>query len=112
VSDAAFSRMEKDLEDLQLRMRAVESVETPRQKELVGELRNLRDKVSNMDVKGTEVTQVRLKNIEDDIHDIREALLRQDAEKRADRRVVLGALLAAATAIGLVVVQLAIQVVK
>jgi hypothetical protein len=105
VSDAAFDRLERQVENLQLRLREVENVDTPRQRELVSELRTLRDKIERMDVQGTEVTRVRLKNIEDDIHEIKDALLRQDAEKRADRRVMLGALLAAVTAVGLVIVQ-------
>jgi hypothetical protein len=105
VSDAAFARLEREVENLQLRLREVENVDTPRQRELVGELRSLREKIERMDIQGTEVTRERITNIKDDVSEIKEALLRQDAEKRADRRVMLGALLAAVTAVGLVIVQ-------
>jgi hypothetical protein len=101
------SRLERDVEDLLIRIRILENIAPQR---LVEELRALDRRVQQMDTEGTRVTQIQLQDVKEDIVDMKAALLRQETEKRADRRVVLGALLAAATAIGLVIVQLVIQV--
>jgi hypothetical protein len=99
-------RLQRDLEDLTLRVRTLENVDTPIQRQLVADLRATQAKITEMDVQGTRVTQVRLSNIEEDMRDIKATLQRQEDNKLADRRVVLGALMAAAVAIALAIVQL------
>jgi uncharacterized coiled-coil DUF342 family protein len=60
-------RLQRDIESLAVRLRSVENVDTPRQRELVNELRELRTKVSMMDIEGTAITQERIGRIQDSI---------------------------------------------
>lgn len=89
------------LEDLSLRLRTVENVESPVQRDLKQKLSRMETRVQRMDVEGTHVTQLRLQNIENDISEIK-AMVRQDREeKSADRRVTLGAIISALVALGI-----------
>jgi hypothetical protein len=61
----------RDVEDLQLRMRMAENLDTPMSRALAQQAQKLQEQVSQMDVHGTQITQVRLKNIEDDIQEVK-----------------------------------------
>lgn len=82
-----LQRLVKDVEDLVLRVRTVENVDTPRQRELVGELRELRRKVSDMDVRGTAVTQERIGRIQDAIKNVSDKLdeFKEEVDERFDK---------------------------
>jgi DNA repair exonuclease SbcCD ATPase subunit len=60
-------RLQRDVEALAVRLRSVENIDTPRQKELVSELHELRTKVSVMDIEGTAITRERIGRIQDSI---------------------------------------------
>lgn len=96
-------RLERMLEDLSLRLRTVENVESPVQRDLKQRLGRVESKVQRMDVEGTHVTQVRLQNIESDIAEIREIIKQDRSEKNADRRVTLGAIISALVALAVAV---------
>jgi len=67
--------------------------------------------VQELDTKGTAVANVRLEQVETDIERLEARMNNAETEKTADRRVVLGALLAAATAIGMAILGVIIQLV-
>jgi septal ring factor EnvC (AmiA/AmiB activator) len=92
------------LEDLSLRLRTVENVESPVQRDLKQKLGRLESRVQRMDVEGTHVTQIRLQNIESDIAEIRDIIKQDRDEKSADRRVTLGAIISALVALGIALV--------
>lgn len=116
MADPTFQRLQRDLEDLLLRVRSLESLQTPGQAQAIADLREVRQKVVDMDVHGTAVTQERFRGIENTISDIREdladlkGLVRTKAEaaavqeikedQKASRRIVQSALITAALAIG------------
>lgn len=92
MTDAEFRQLERELESLAQDFRA------------------LRQKVQDMDVKGTAVTQVQLSDIKDDVRDLKAAFLRMEDSKAGDRRVVLGALLAGGTALIMTIIGVLIQI--
>ena len=87
AAEAELQRLQRDVEDLAVRLRTVENIDTPRQKELVGELHELRTRVIEMDVKGTAVTQERIGRIQDAIKHVSEQLdeFKDEVEKRFDK---------------------------
>lgn len=80
-------RLERDVESIYARLRTVENVDTPRQRELVGELRELRTKLIDMDVRGTAVTQERIGRIQDAIQVVDRKLdeYKKDVDDRFDK---------------------------
>jgi hypothetical protein len=111
VADPEMQRLLRDMEDVLDRIRSLESLSTPGQAQMRVDLREVKKKIDEMDVHGTAVTQVRLKNIEDDVIDLKNMLSRQEEAKGADRRVMLGALLAAGSAIGMAIIGVVIQII-
>jgi ABC-type uncharacterized transport system auxiliary subunit len=97
-------RLEREVEDLQTRVRSLEQVNTPRQRELVEDLRKVREKVAELDTHGTAVTQVRLANIEEDLRAITKLFESEAKDKRNDRRAIAAALIAAAGAVAVAVI--------
>ncbi len=74
-------------------------------------MRGIRDKLSDLDAHGTAVANVRFANLEGDLRELKDSYRRQEESKGADRRVMLGALLAAATALVMAVIGVLIQIV-
>lgn len=96
-------RLERMLEDLSLRLRTVENVESPVQRDLKQKLGRMENRVQRMDIEGTHVTQVRLKNIEDDLAEIRDIIKEDRKEKTADRRATLASIISALVALAVAV---------
>ena len=92
MADTPFFRVERDLEDVIRRLRVIENMDTPPLRTLGSDLDKLEDRVQRMDTEGTHVTQVRLKNIEEDIREIKE-------DTKAVRTTVRSALITAALSI-------------
>lgn len=82
-----LQRLQRDVEELAIRLRTVESVDTPRQREFLQEIRELRSKVGDMDVRGTAVTQERIGRIQDAIRALDEKFdeFKGEVEKRFDK---------------------------
>lgn len=78
-----FRRVWNRFSDHENRIRSLEALQAPAQKEAFGRFHEIERKVAEMDIHGTTVMQVRLKNIEDDIHEIKTAITK-DREDRAD----------------------------
>lgn len=76
------------LSDHENRIRDLEALQSPAQKQIAQEFRDMQRKVAEMDTHGTTVTQVRLKNIEDDIHDIKKAIADDRQERKDEVRAV------------------------
>jgi hypothetical protein len=95
VSESDIGRLMRDVEDLQLRMRQTENLDTPMSRALVAQAQKLQEQVSQMDLHGTQVTQVRLKNIDDDIAEIKGGFREMRSTQESSRRAVNLALLAA-----------------
>lgn len=88
MSDGEHDRLWMRLNDHETRIRVIEQGETPAGRDL----REVQRRVSDMDIHGTTVTQVRLKNIEDDVKEIRE-------DAKALRITIRSALITAAASI-------------
>jgi len=115
VSEAEVARLQRDVEALAVRLRSVENVDTPRQKELVGELHELRTKVATMDIEGTAITRERIGRIQDSILVVSGKLdeFKEDVDDRFDtieeyqasvRTTIRGALITAAFSIAVSII--------
>ena len=111
MSDQRRDRLERDVEDLLLRVRMLENLGSPAQVQGVSDFRETQRQVQRMDARGTSYGLQRFKEIDDDIRDLKEAQKDAQTQKAADRRVVLGSLLAAATALIMAGVGVLIQIV-
>lgn len=130
-TDADLARLQRDLEGAIVTIRQIEGLQSPALAGHVAEFRDLRTKVTDMDVHGTAVTRERFRGIEremagiaEDVHEVKE-ILREKAstkdvtvvkeevayirdEQRATRATVRSALITAGLSIG---VQLIVGVV-
>ena len=115
MSEAEVARLQRDVEALAVRLRSVENVDTPRQKELVGELHELRTKVATMDIEGTAITRERIGRIQDSILVVSGKLdeFKEDVDDRFDtieeyqasvRTTIRGALMTAAFSIAVSII--------
>jgi MFS superfamily sulfate permease-like transporter len=94
VGETAIGRLEREVETLTIRVRNVENLDTPMARQLTTTAQKLQDQVASMDVHGTQVTQVRLRNIEDDIGEIKDGIREMRSTQESSRRAVNLALLA------------------
>lgn len=106
--DSELQRVQRDVEALALRVRAVENVETPYAQQLVRELRALQAKVEDFTEQGTPPTRRELAHIRESVNDLKAALqLKADAdelealkaESQDNRRMVRSALIGSIFAI-------------
>lgn len=100
VPELALARLERDVENVVQRLRMVEDLSTPGIAQHLADYRQLRDKVIDMDVRGTAVTQERLKRVEDRIDDLRSDIQEIRDDQKATRNIVRSALITAALSIG------------
>lgn len=77
MSDAELQRLQRDIEDLVIRVRAVENVDSPLQRRIVGEFVELQRRVDRLDREGTASLQAELR----DLHRTVERLERDMSEK-------------------------------
>lgn len=83
-----IARIWNRFSDHENRIRNLESLQAPAQKEAFSRLQDLQRKVNEMDIHGTTVTQVRLKNIEEDIHEIKRVIDEDRKERKEEVRAV------------------------
>jgi hypothetical protein len=86
------SRIWKRFSESNDRLRASEEMRAPRQQEFILDFRNLEKRVEYMDVHGTAISSLKLKNIEDDVREIKE-------DQKATRNFVKSALITATLSI-------------
>lgn len=113
--ESEVARLARAVESIYARLRTVENVDTPRQRELVNELHELRNKIGEMDVRGTAVTQERIGRIQDAIRVVDEKLdeFKEEVNDRFDRleeyqasvrTTIRGALITAAFSIAVTII--------
>ncbi len=101
ADDAVVARLQKDVEDLVVQMRAVNQGETARDRKVEQDIRELAGKIAYMDVHGTSVTQVKIDNIAEDVKELKE-------ESKSIRTTVRSALITAGFAIAVGIIEFAI----
>ncbi len=97
----------RDIEDLFLRIRELESLDTPATRALVRQVAELQERVNRINEQGALFTSGelrrlddRLQDLRDDIHRLEQASQAQSDEGRQLRRGLLIALVAAALSLG------------
>lgn len=87
MAEPELIRLAREIESIYSRLRVVENAGTPRQQELVAELHEIRTKVSEMDVRGTAVTQERIGRIQDAVQVVSKKLdeYKEDVDDRFDK---------------------------
>ena len=93
MTDAEYDRLQRDITAVVTDMRVIQA------------------KLYAMDSTGTSAANFQFLSIQKDVQALEEALRRQEESKGADRRVMLGALLAAGTALAMAVIGVLIQIV-
>lgn len=90
-----LQRLERDQQDLALRLRALENLEAPSLHRTVEDVRWLRDKVLELDVQGTAVTRIRFEDMGREnerlwiaLKDVRDTQLAGFTEIAADRKAL------------------------
>jgi hypothetical protein len=106
-------RMQRDIEDLIVRVRVIENVSSPYAQQLMIEFRDLQKKVAEYAEQGTPVSRRELLHVQDRLSEMRTELGRKaDAddlhdimeETRSNRTMVRSALIAAALSLGVALV--------
>jgi hypothetical protein len=114
VSDAVFNRMEKDLEDLQVRLRNIENLDTRATRQLLADVQTLEARVDRIDQQGSvaagkDIDSMRrtLKRHEDSITTKADASLVQEMrdDTKSNRRIVVAAIVGTAFSIGAWLIQ-------
>ncbi len=122
MSDNDFRRLERDLEELIIRVRAIENASSPYAQQMIAEFRALQAKVQLFTEEGTPVSRRELGHVQARMGELKASIdLKADErdlrdleeETRANRTMVRSALIAASLALGsgiiLFVVQRAIR---
>lgn len=97
------------MEDIERRLRDVETLEAPSLRRLRDELQMMQTKIVDMDIHGTAVTQVRFENLAQDVADIKAVVAamqqQQEDNSRWARRMVASAMVSGITALALFLLQ-------
>jgi hypothetical protein len=97
VQDGDLRRLVRDVEELAVRVRELENVQNPIAKQLVVEFREVQKKVSDMDLHGTTIAQVRFETIEEAVEELR-------LDAKSSRTFLKSALITAALSIGVQII--------
>lgn len=101
---ADLARLERDIDAIAQRIRMVEDLTTPGLAQQVADHRQLREKVTDMDIHGTAVTRERFLRVEQRIDSLRDDILEMKNDQKATRNIVKSALITAALSIGVNVI--------
>lgn len=102
-------RMQRDIEDLILRVRTIEDVSSPYARQLMVEFRDMQKKLSEYAEQGTPVSRRELQHVQDRLSEMRadigkkadaDELHELKEETRSNRTMVRSALIAAGLALG------------
>ena len=109
MDERDLERMQRDIEDLVLRVRNIENASSPYAQQMIAEFRALQAKVSEYAEQGTPVSRRELAHVQDRLSEMRLAIdIKADAEDleeikeetRSNRTMVRSALIAALFALG------------
>lgn len=92
------------LRSLEERVRQLELVDTPRQRELVQELHDIRRRMQDLETHGTTMSAHRLTDLEADVNKLAQLVDDDKKDRRRDRQAILVALIAAAAAVAAAVI--------
>jgi hypothetical protein len=114
VDDGVLGRLQRDVEDIVLRLRAVENLDTRATRELLQDVRDLQAKLERIDQRGSTAAEKDIQNLrralkrhDDALHEKASAALVQEMrdDTKSNRRIVLAAVVGTAFSIGAWLIQ-------